>query len=145
MKCNNYNNYGVRACMGRCACIALTIKAPVGIPGISHEPVVLTTLGSPSNKLHSVAAEQRAGGVLINATSVCQEISVHCRERKKINYVRRYSCAYPWNTSWFRFVTLRALRASVSACACACACACMRISYLRKRSLRGRWSWSQSE
>mmetsp|Transcript_25551 Transcript_25551/g.51943 ORF Transcript_25551/g.51943 Transcript_25551/m.51943 type:complete len:288 (-) Transcript_25551:381-1244(-) len=55
--------------------------APVRVPRVRHQPVLLPPLITPPHDLDGVAAELLPGGVLVDAALVRQEVGVHCERR----------------------------------------------------------------
>lgn len=50
----------------------LTVVAPVGVPGVGHQPVRRSLLFSPAQDLHGMAAQFGPGHMLVNAWEIKQ-------------------------------------------------------------------------
>lgn len=48
-------------------CCPLTLISPVGVPGVGHQPVVLSLLCSPPHDLDGVTSQRLACGVLVHS------------------------------------------------------------------------------
>jgi len=53
-----------------------SVVTPALVPGVDHEPVILSIFNTPSDDLDSVTAKRRARGVLVNAGLVVWEVRV---------------------------------------------------------------------